>query len=152
MSGLVLPSTTEWEKQIILEVTVCTVHVHTVHWLTVYLYKVYEYEYIWVCSIYTLSHLENDGDVSAYSRGRGLLILRAHLVFFLTCSKRNTRIDTSSGVSCGVGLMQGGSLRAFSEVTVVLGMRQSTMLWTCDSMELNVGKYQTNWPRAITIH
>ena len=41
---------------------------------------------------YTLSHLENDRDVSAYSGGRRLSS-RAQLVCFLTRSKRNTEID-----------------------------------------------------------
>ena len=41
---------------------------------------------------YTLSHLENECDVSAYSGGR-LLSSRAQLVRFLTCSKKNTGID-----------------------------------------------------------
>ena len=41
---------------------------------------------------YTLSHLENDRDVSAYYEGRRLSS-RAQLVCFLTRSKRNTEID-----------------------------------------------------------
>ena len=41
---------------------------------------------------YTLSHLENDRDVSAYSGGRRLSC-RAQLVCFLTRSKRNAWID-----------------------------------------------------------
>ena len=41
---------------------------------------------------YTLSHLENDRDVSAYSGGRRLTS-RAQLVCFLTRLKRNTGID-----------------------------------------------------------
>ena len=41
---------------------------------------------------YTLSHLENDRDVSAYSGGKRLSS-RAQLVCFLTRSKRNIRID-----------------------------------------------------------
>ena len=43
--------------------------------------------------LYPLSHLRNDHDVSAYSRGRRLLS-RVQLVCFLTRSKRNTGIDT----------------------------------------------------------
>ena len=42
--------------------------------------------------LYTLSHLENDRDVSTYSGGRRLSS-RAQLVCFLTRSKRNTGID-----------------------------------------------------------
>ena len=42
--------------------------------------------------VYTLSHLENDRDVSAYSGGRRLST-RAQLLCFLTRSKRNTGID-----------------------------------------------------------
>ena len=42
--------------------------------------------------LYTLSHFENDCDVSAYSGGR-LLSSHAQLVCFLTRSKRNTGID-----------------------------------------------------------
>ena len=41
---------------------------------------------------YTLSHLENDRDVIAYSGGRRLSSC-AQLVCFLTRSKRNTEID-----------------------------------------------------------
>ena len=43
---------------------------------------------------YTLSHPENNRDVSAYSRQRRLSS-RAQLVCFLTRSKRNTGIDAS---------------------------------------------------------
>ena len=46
----------------------------------------------WKQAPYTLSHLENDRDVSAYSGGRRLTP-RAQLVCFLTRSKRNTGID-----------------------------------------------------------
>ena len=48
---------------------------------------------------YTLSHLEIDRDVSAYSGGRRLSS-RAQLVCFLTRSKRNTVIDASCSVYC----------------------------------------------------
>ena len=43
-----------------------------------------------VC-VYTLSRLENDSDVSAYSEGRCFVIARK--LCFLTRSKRNTGID-----------------------------------------------------------
>ena len=59
---------------------------------------------------YTLSQLENDLNVSAYSGGRRLSS-RAQLVCFLTRSKRNTGID-----------LQCVFLDAISDVTVVLGM------------------------------
>ena len=43
-------------------------------------------------TLYTLSHLENNCDVSAHTRGRRLSS-RAQLVWLLTRSNRNTRID-----------------------------------------------------------
>ena len=66
-------------------------------------------------SNYTLSHLENDCDVSAYSGGRRLLS-RAQLVCFLTRSKRLMH------KGC---VLQRVFLDTLSDVTVVLGMRQS---------------------------
>ena len=67
---------------------------------------------------YTLSHLENDRDVSAYSGWRRLSS-RTQLVCYLTCSKRNTGIDALIHKGC---VLQRVSLGAVSDVTVVLGM------------------------------
>ena len=50
---------------------------------------------------YTLSHPENDRDVSAYS-GRRRLASHAQLVCFLTRSKRNTGTWRIKGASCSV--------------------------------------------------
>ena len=65
---------------------------------------------------YTLSHLENDRDVSTYSGGKRLL-LRAQLVCFVLAFKKNTVIDA-----------QRMRLAARILVTVVLGMRQNIVI------------------------
>ena len=85
-----------------------------------------------VIMVYTLFHLENDRDVSAYSRGRRLSS-RAQLACFLTRSKRNTGIDmTHKGCA-----LQRVSLGALSDVTIVLGMRHSIVkTFTWDLMTL----------------
>ena len=61
---------------------------------------------------YTLSHLKNDCDVSAYSWGR-------HLYVFSRVQKGTQRLTHKGCV------LQRASLGAISDVTVVLGMRQS---------------------------
>ena len=77
----------------------------------------------WVHTHYTLSHhLENDRDVSTYSRGRRLSP-RVQLVWFLHVFSRvqkGTPILTHTGC-----VLQRVTLGAPSDVTVVLWMRQS---------------------------
>ena len=75
-----------------------------------------------VLNLYTLSHRENDRDVSAYSRRR-CLITRALHVCYLTRSKKNSGIDAQlMRLAC---VLQRISIGTHSDVTVVLGMRQS---------------------------
>ena len=63
---------------------------------TIYISCAEDYEHFFNKSYwqhhYTLSHLENDRDVSAYSGGRRLSS-HAQLVCLLTRSRRNTGID-----------------------------------------------------------
>ena len=66
-----------------------------------------------------LSHVENDRDVSAYSERRRLLWC-VQLACFLTCSQKGT-----PGFTHKVCFLQRVFLGAASDVTVVLGMRQS---------------------------
>ena len=69
--------------------------------------------------IYTLSLLENDHDVSAYSRGRCLLS-HANMVVFSHIHKRIPELKHNNGY-----ILQRISFGALSNVTVVLQMRQS---------------------------
>ena len=68
---------------------------------------------------YTLSHLENDRDVSAYSGGRHLS-LRARNLCVFSCVQKGTLGLTHKGC-----VLQRVSLGALSDVTVILGMRHS---------------------------
>ena len=67
---------------------------------------------------YTLSHLENDRDVSVYSRGRCLMLCALHVCY----SHVQKRIPGFTHKWC---VLQRISIGASSDVTVVLGMRQS---------------------------
>ena len=67
---------------------------------------------------YTLSHLENDRDVSVYSGGRRLSSRAQTCVF--SCIQKGTLGLTHKGC-----VLQCVSLGALSDVRVVLGMRQS---------------------------
>ena len=68
---------------------------------------------------YTLSHLENDRDVSAYSGGRPLSSRARNLCVFSRVQRR-TPVLTHRGCD-----LQRVSLGVLSDVTVVRGMRQS---------------------------
>ena len=75
---------------------------------------------------YTLSHLENDRDVSAFQR-KTRLSSRAQLVCVFSHVQNGTPKLTHKGC-----LLQRVSLGALSDVTVVLEMRQSIegrMIW-----------------------
>ena len=67
----------------------------------------------------TLSHLENDRDVSAYSGRKSLVIARETWCVFSRVQKGTLGLTHEGCV------LQRVSLGALSDVTVVFGMRQS---------------------------
>ena len=93
--------------------------------------------------IYTLSHFENDRDISAYSRGRALYRVRNLCVF--SCVQKGTPGLMHKGC-----VLQCVSLGVASDVMVILGLKQSIVTLTAGMFNVKIASHETRHQMKFT--